>query len=204
MKTLSSPVRRLVFTTACFVVLGVYAPGAIPQPVNDPERAAALRVFHERVAAYAALHERLEQPLPPLDVARETVRNYVNRHVLASAIRKARAGARQGDVFTPEVARLFRTLIAEAFAGRDVEAMLTDLHREHPETHRLLPVVNEPYPRGATQEVPASLLHVLPPLPGDIEYRIVNHALVLWDVHANLVVDFVPDAFEVRKMTARQ
>jgi hypothetical protein len=104
MKTLSSPVRRLVFTTACFVVLGVYAPGAIPQPVNDPERAAALRVFHERVAAYAALHERLEQPLPPLDVARETVRNYVNRHVLASAIRR-RAPARARGTSSPRRSR---------------------------------------------------------------------------------------------------
>lgn len=50
-------------------------------------------------------------------------------------------------------------------------------------------------PGGATHEVPAILLQRLPPLPEDVEYRILDHDLVLWDIHADLVVDFVPFAF---------
>jgi hypothetical protein len=204
MKTSSSPVRRLVFATASALVLGAYVPASLQQPSGDAERAATLRVFQERVEAYAALHRRLEQPLPPLDVTRETVRNFVNRQLLANAIRKARAGAQPGDIFTPAVARVFRDLVSEALAGRDPEALLTELHEDHPETHRIRPTVNEPYPRGATQEVPPVLLSHLPALPEDVEYRIVNHDLVLWDIHANLVVDFVHNAFErPRALTER-
>jgi hypothetical protein len=194
-----SPACRLLLTTAYAVLLAVSVPAGLQSSTG--ERDAALRVFHERVEAYAALHRRLEAPLPALDVTRETVRNYVTRQLLANAIRKARAGAQPGDIFTPAVAQVFRRLIAEALAGRDTEALLTELHADHPETHRLLPMVNEPYPRGATQEVPALLLHTLPPLPEDVEYRIVNHDLVLWDIHANLVVDFVRNAFEGSRQT---
>jgi hypothetical protein len=45
------------------------------------------------------------------------------------------------------------------------------------------------------------LLLRLPELPEELEYRIVNCDLVLWDVHADLVIDFVPDALGPRTTT---
>lgn len=50
----------------------------------------------------------------------------------------------------------------------------------------------EPVPFGF---VPPQLLAVLPRLPDELQYRILGSALVLWDHHANLIVDFLPDAF---------
>jgi hypothetical protein len=62
--------------------------------------------------------------------------------------------------------------------------------------------VNEPYPEGATHEVPATLLQRFPGLPEDVEYRILDHDLVLWDIHADLVIDFVPFAFGTASTTS--
>jgi hypothetical protein len=38
------------------------------------------------------------------------------------------------------------------------------------------------------------LLAVLPPLPDELQYRFMSHDLILWDVHANLIVDFITGA----------
>jgi hypothetical protein len=42
--------------------------------------------------------------------------------------------------------------------------------------------------------VPAKLLRALPELPDGLEYRILGRHLILRDVKANLIVDFVRDA----------
>ena len=42
--------------------------------------------------------------------------------------------------------------------------------------------------------MPPSLLAVLPPLPRELEYRIVGRYLVLRDVDASLVLDYIADA----------
>lgn len=101
----------------------------------------------------------------------------------------------QGVIFSPEVASVFRTLIADAVKGQDVEVFLTEVQWEHPGIFHVTPALNEPLPEEATHEMPIVLLHILPTLPEDVEYRIVNHELVLWDIHANLVIDYVPNAF---------
>ena len=45
------------------------------------------------------------------------------------------------------------------------------------------------------QSTPPSLLLNLPVLPKGIEYRVVDHALLLRDTEANIVVDYIPDVF---------
>lgn len=202
MRTTCLVSRRVVMAVACVAAIGL--PSLLSaQCVDEGERGAALRVFNVRIHEYAALHRRLEGTLPPLTTTKETLRNYVARQLLANQIRKARSGAMQGDIFEPRVAMMFRAIIAGALKGRDVEALLTELNEEHPDLHGVEPVINEPLPRGATHEMPVVLLQVLPALPEDVEYRIVGHNLVLWDIHANLVVDFVPEAFRALETTLR-
>jgi hypothetical protein len=43
--------------------------------------------------------------------------------------------------------------------------------------------------------VPPQLIRALPQLPPELQYRIVGRALVLWDHHADLIVDVLPGAF---------
>lgn len=146
--------------------------------------------FLDRVEAYAALHRRLEAPLPPLLPADDPGIIAQRRWQLAAAILKARPDAREGDVFTPGAAAL-RRLVAETLTPRDI----TLLHEESWPAHD--PVVNAPLPAGASHAVPPLLLFRLPPLPEDVEYRIVNADLVLWDIHADLVIDVLRDVFVV-------
>ena len=40
---------------------------------------------------------------------------------------------------------------------------------------------------------PDMLALFLPKLPAELDYRLAAHDLVLWDVYAGIVVDFVPD-----------
>src|SRR5688572_22837645 len=73
-------------------------------PQVEDER--VLAQFSASVNEYVALHHRVERLLPPertFDDAEELV---AAQDALRAAIVKGRAHARQGDVFTPDVARL--------------------------------------------------------------------------------------------------
>ena len=55
-------------------------------------------------------------------------------------------------------------------------------------------VVNGDYPAGASRPtMPGNVLKILPPLPSGLEYRIVDTHLILMDVAANIVVDYMLD-----------
>jgi hypothetical protein len=55
--------------------------------------------------------------------------------------------------------------------------------------------VNAKYPDGLPRPtLPANLLLNLPSLPKGLEYRIVGKHLVLLDIDANLIVDYIPNA----------
>ena len=42
--------------------------------------------------------------------------------------------------------------------------------------------------------MPVDLLAALPRLPCEVQYRFMTRDLVLIDIDANLIVDFIPDA----------
>lgn len=180
---------ELLLLLACAMALPSVGTGAARQADDD-----LLRTFHQQITAYAALHERLERSLPPLVPTEHSHVIEAARRLLAAAIRAERAGAAQGDIFTPATARLFRERIRRALRGTDVAELLGELYEEFPDEPRLTPQVNAPFPDGATYEMPPRLLHALPPLAGDLEYRLVGLHLVVWDTHANLIVDYVPHA----------
>jgi hypothetical protein len=55
--------------------------------------------------------------------------------------------------------------------------------------------VNQAYPENVPlQSTPPTLLLNLPEPPDGLEYRIVGRDLILRDVEANTIVDFIPDA----------
>ena len=58
--------------------------------------------------------------------------------------------------------------------------------------------VNSHYPRNLPlQSSPPTLLERLPPLPSELQYRIVGQTLVLYDVSSDLIVDLLPEAVPV-------
>ncbi len=55
--------------------------------------------------------------------------------------------------------------------------------------------VNAAYPEGKPfPTVPAKLLVNLPPLPKEVEYRIIDKHLILRDTEANLIIDYMLNA----------
>jgi hypothetical protein len=55
--------------------------------------------------------------------------------------------------------------------------------------------VNAVYPEGKPlPTMPPNILANLPKLPEDLEYRIIDNHMILRDVHANIIVDFMLNA----------
>ncbi len=161
-----------------------------------------LEDFMGHVERYATLHCRLEAVLPPLEMTSDPEEICAACDALGRAVREARADARQGDIFTPEAAAVIRTRLSAALHGRDVVAFVAELNEEReevPEFAAFQPRVHGEFPGPIPPGMmPPSLLRALPRLPEMLEYRLVRHALLLWDPHAGLIVDFVPGALPAR------
>ena len=153
---------------------------------------AALQVFHERVERYAALHRRLAPP-PATTTGTDPLSKLLTRQYLASAVRSARRYAQQGEIFSPEIATLFRWMLADAIGEFDGEAFLIRLNAGVPVPRGLHPTVNETYTMAPLYRLPSEVRLGLPELPAELDYRLAAHDLVLWDIYAGIVVDFVPD-----------
>jgi hypothetical protein len=165
-------------------------------PKTNPD-AEILVDFKKRIDGYMALHNKLEKEAPPLKETQDPAKIKASQDVLAMKIREARKDARQGDIFTPEIRQLFRRLMypeVKGPEGRATKAAITE------ESHELKSVplkVNAEYPDNAPlMTVPPNILAALPKLPEDLEYRFVNRNMILLDTHANLIVDFVPNAIQ--------
>lgn len=166
------------------VVSGVTGPQA-----SDPMR----QTFLQRVDDYVALHRRVEAPLPPSVVTADVEAIFARRNALAAAIRAARPEARRGDVFSPPTAQYFKELVAEALRKGAIRNMLAIVEDEN--TVHVPARVNADYPAGRSiAMMPPCLLAALPPLPPELRYGFVGRDLILWDVEAGLIVDFVPHA----------
>jgi hypothetical protein len=158
-----------------------------------PAGTAASAVFTSRIEEYARLRGRLEEPLPALDEKRGARPAMLTRRYLASAIRAARPRARAATVFAPPVGDAFRHLIAQRLSEVDPEGL-----RGWDEDLGVDIMVYEPVPAWSRLPIPDEWLGVFPELPDGIEYRMVNGALVLWDLHAEIVIDVLPSVFVLR------
>ena len=154
---------------------------------------AALRQFQERVESYAALHRRLAPP-PAAIASTDPISKLLTRNYLAAAVRSARRYAQQGEIFTPDVATLFRWALADSIGERDGESFVTALNGNQLVPPGMHPDVNESYSMLPLYRVPQEVRLGLPAIPAELDYRIAGHDLVLWDIYAGIVVDFVPNA----------
>lgn len=150
--------------------------------------------FKERVDKYVELHNKAAKDVP-LKPTNNPAEIKAAQDALAERIRSARADARPGDIFSPEIRARFRELLAPTLKGedgRDAKAIVKD---DAPPS--ISYKVNARYPEGAPlPTVPAKLLLNLPPLPKQVEYRIIDKHLILRDVDANIIVDYIPNAIK--------
>lgn len=159
-----------------------------------PEQSVALNNFGKRVRAYVAAEQALpvSKLKPTADIALLTQR----RVDLRDAVQRSRLDSKQGDLFTAEVARVFRKVLGETLAGPDGAKIKASLKHAEPGAPAQF-VVNGVFPNTEGEPIqsrPPSLLANLPVLPKGLEYVIAGKTLALRDTAANLVADYLPNA----------
>jgi hypothetical protein len=150
--------------------------------------------FARRVDSYMTLRDRLTDSIGDLDPTRSQAEIAARATGLGNAIIASRAQAKQGDMFTPEVSAFLATLIKQEYTRRS-EPVLETREDQQEELPDFEPHVNQIYPTTyPLATFPPTLLPLLPPLPEEVEYRIVRDNLILRDIEANLILDFMPGA----------
>jgi hypothetical protein len=170
-----------------------------PPKMDAPQTnadAALLKDFKDRIDAYMKLHDKQEKGKADPKETSDPGKIKATQDALAAKIQAARTDAKPGDIFTPEIRQLFRRLMYPEIKGADApETKKTIKEDGGTVTKQQILKVNARYPEGAPlPTVPPNLLARLPQLPEELEYRIINKDLILRDVNANLIVDFIPNA----------
>ena len=158
--------------------------------------AATLADFLKRVEAYVELHKKLEATLPKLPDRADPYQMDKHQRAMLRLLQEARKTAKQGDVFTPAMQRLVRSLLVPVFSGPDGRQLRAEIFdNEYKGTVKV--AVNARYPDEVPiSTVPPQVLAQLPKLPEELEYRFVQTSMILFDPHAHIIADFVPQAFK--------
>lgn len=205
-----SRAERAIASLSVLIVLGVAAcsgrvPPAPPATSASPEAApptkrvvgplseadaAAMATMNDGLKTYLELHNKIEASLPKLSPdANVKERDTVQRQ-FELQVRKERAAAKQGDVFTPAAQPVIKRLIAAVFDGPEGQKLKASIMDENPVGVKL--AVNGRYPDNVPiSTMPPPVLQTLPKLTEGLEYRFVNDHLIILDVHAHVVVDFI-------------
>ena len=176
----------------------------VPEPVTPVQKATAssdnpdsavLADFNARLDNYIKKQRALMKGSPIAEDA-TPAQIKVRQETLAAELRAIRKDAKQGEIFTPEVAALFKRLMFPELKGPDAKETKQALSEEDGEVAQVQLKVNATWPASEPlTTTPANLLANLPQLPMDVEYRISNKRhLVLRDVDANIIVDFIYNA----------
>ncbi len=182
--------RRASLTALLAILMAGCAPRARTAAPPRTLGTAATSDFDARTAAYVDLHRRVAATVPARRSTDDPKRIMVRRKALAEAIRDARPDARQGAIFTPPIEADFRRVVRADLRSRAPDDR-AGVKREVPHVPF---AVNDPYPERSPQAtVPAMLLASLPRLPRELEYRFCDRHLILLDVDANLIVDYIAD-----------
>jgi len=179
---------RLVPRAWCLVLVPVLVPVLVLVlvPVLAPRAAAqaadprALVGFQRAADAYAFLHRQVERKLG-LAHRRAGEPEAVGTAELSAALRAERGGAAEGSLFTPAAAAAFRDALTRVTRLPGCDAGDLRAGGASP--------VQVNGPASSTRRLNACIADVLPRLPDELEYRSAGAALVIVDVHADLVVD---------------
>lgn len=161
---------------------------APPAPGSNDAKVVA--DFEQRAKQYLEWREKTVGKTPSPANSPEKI--VAARRELANRVRVARAGAKQGEISTPEASDYFRRQITDTLNGPHGKEIRSSLR--HAEPTKIELQINQGYPETVPlQSTPATLLLNLPELPKGLEYRILGRELILRDSDANIIVDYVPN-----------
>jgi calcineurin-like phosphoesterase family protein len=191
---------------ACWIAITFACSPKVPPPVVPPQSdptfdplKAVLQAYVDQTQPYrkeaAQAAEKVPGKAAPTPNAEAALRT--RQQELADALRaKVRPNARQGEIFTPQIAAPLKQKIAALFNGPQRDLVLDELAEQNTTPAKTsAPQVNA---HVDAPRVPPRLREALPTLPTQLEYDFVDRTLVLRDVDAGIVVDFLPDALPVQ------
>ena len=189
-KTLKKAFSGGRLLTICTVMLVIRSVSVCAQ--SDSEKQ-AIKIFQREAQEYVSLRNQVREKLPKLskDATPEQIQTFMTS--FEEATRAARAGAKVGEIFKPEIATHIRTTLKAHFRGDDrIELRKTIFEAEN----KTVPLrVNYPYPQSKEfTEMPPTLLLKLPQLPKELRYRFVGRNMILVDRENNLILDYMVDA----------
>ena len=150
-----------------------------------------MKQFDDAIAEYMAMRHKLRSEVRgPVQNSSAAQLNDAS-DALAGAIERARKGAKAGAIFGEPVAAVIKRRIADAVRTENLAAVLAHIDDEGapslaPKVHLRLPVSEQ------MATMPPSVLKVLPVVPKELEYRILGRYLILRDVDASLILDYIP------------
>ena len=162
-----------------------------PQLATNAE-ARMLADFDARVKAYDELRNKNDGGAARQTQSKEPEKLEAQRKALTANIQKARAGAKPGDIFTPDIQAFFKRLLKPAIKGADGAENTKTVKEEKPVVALK---VNTVYPETQPlTTMPPDILLQLPKLPKELEFRFVQKHLILLDTKSSLIVDYIPNA----------
>jgi len=179
-----------------FFLFAFVAPGFTGQSraPRDKEEARDFKIFTDRVQEYVKMQKDMEASLPTLKPTNDVEQIVEHQRALAGKIANARRAARQGDIFTHEVAERFRKIIRSEFHGAEGRLARQTIRQDDPSKVIARLHVNDVFPEGIPlTTTPPTLLLKLPELPLELAYRFVGRDLTLIDIQARLIVDLIPN-----------
>lgn len=149
--------------------------------------------FRKKAVTYATKHRKIKSRLPALSTEATAEQVATHKASLLTAIKSSRRTVTQGNLFTPEVARLLRSIIRQSYS----DAELAELRKTVIEAETVgVPIkVNAEYPEAKEKlEMPPRLLLALPQMPTEVRYRFVGKYMLLVDKETGLILDFMANA----------
>ena len=183
--------NRAVLRTTALALL-VFASCATERAARAPSRGHEphpVHEFQERIRHYVKhAHPAAAQRRVTADP------NRIDRGVndRAAAIRRLRPSAGPGDLFHPDITAYITAIVRSEVKGPLGTGARRALRDDAP--RQFTPVVNGDYPGAETlSTMPPNLLARLPRLPEALDYRFAGRHLLLRDVEANLILDYIED-----------
>ncbi|HEV8367263.1 MAG TPA: hypothetical protein VGQ39_04860 [Pyrinomonadaceae bacterium] len=164
-----------------------------PPVITSAADKAAIQTFESQVKAYVQLRNKVREDAPKLPKKGTPEQIQAYRTALEESLRKARGGAKRGDIFTPEISDYIRRTLKNEFQGKDRKELREIVFET--ELQGVVLRVNYPYAQSAElSEMPATLLAKLPQSTKELRYRFVGRYMLLVDRESNVIVDFMPEA----------
>jgi hypothetical protein len=166
-----------------------------PPSIGTPDEGVVTE-FGRRIQEYVALQRQLAGTLKKPPKTATPLQTDAYQRALGALIAKARADAKQGDIFVPKMQAFVRGLVRQVIAGTDGAKIKSSLMDENPMGVKI--AVNDRYPDTIPlSTMPPDMLGALPKLPEDLEFRFVGNRLIILDNKSHLIVDFVENTFDI-------